>query len=215
MSAKIYKDGAFQDAPIPKVFAGGVEKETTGRIWKDGSWQDVWSPRLWLYRDGDECVDVTGGWMKILYWSVGADFSSCFVKNPTNMIVREISKTAYGAPAFYTKNAIPCTGNKKLYVEYSISNVAYNPAGGVLYGTGGDTRNYYQDGAITPDKEPWQVETYSYNGATSQGMTINRGIVSIDWTNSNKAPMHATAWVRCGYDSIDTVAMTIHKAYIE
>lgn len=42
----------------------GAWVETTGMAWdtQAQAWEEKWSRVEYLYKDGDECVDVTGGW---------------------------------------------------------------------------------------------------------------------------------------------------------
>lgn len=48
MAVKVYKNGAWQDVPVPKISTGGVMADTTGRVFKDGAWVDVWNPGIKL-----------------------------------------------------------------------------------------------------------------------------------------------------------------------
>lgn len=49
--------------PKRREFAwGGVFEDSVGYACKNGIWEQVWPTKLWLYRDGDECSEVTGGW---------------------------------------------------------------------------------------------------------------------------------------------------------
>lgn len=56
---------AWQDPEdIQTTGAGGVMESAKAlrEAQADGTWVDVWPTKLWLYRDGDECSEVTGGW---------------------------------------------------------------------------------------------------------------------------------------------------------
>ncbi len=65
--------GAFVEAETPRINMGGVFCDSIGRIYQDGAWRDVWPTKLWLYREGDECSTVTGGWgaVRIAYETMG------------------------------------------------------------------------------------------------------------------------------------------------
>ena len=60
---------AFVETAPPLVYDPVLEayRETEGLVYNPAleAWQKVWPERpekLYLYRDGDECTDVTGGW---------------------------------------------------------------------------------------------------------------------------------------------------------
>lgn len=73
---------------------------------------------LYLYNDGYECEDVTGGWDKIS--------SDCVItKNDSNMTVTSSSfATGVRMNYFSTINAINLSGYKKLYADISMINGA-------------------------------------------------------------------------------------------
>ena len=61
---KIWSTGAYRD-PETLLVPGtdGVYQEAeAARIKVDGAWVDVWPSEKYLYKSGDECTDITGGW---------------------------------------------------------------------------------------------------------------------------------------------------------
>lgn len=70
MSVKIWDavTGAWKDAETMQRYDASMQayKEcASAKRQTDGIWKKVWPDRpetLYLYKDGDECIDVTGGW---------------------------------------------------------------------------------------------------------------------------------------------------------
>lgn len=74
---------------------------------------DATPPQLYLYKEGDECVDITGGWQ---YYNA----SSTVTKNGSYMDVKILgSSTVDGCSRFSTVNAIDLTPYSNLYIEYN------------------------------------------------------------------------------------------------
>lgn len=68
---KIWSAGAYQDPEtllVPGI-DGIYQEAEAARIKVDGAWVDVWPSRLYLYKNGNECSAVTGGWgVKLNYY---------------------------------------------------------------------------------------------------------------------------------------------------
>lgn len=135
MGVKIYdnESKAFKDAETPLVHDGNLRawKESTGLVWNDElqAWEERWKPvpnPLWLYKGGDECVDVTGGW--------GFAGTATVQKNSNNLYISSIS---YSSGSFTTTKAIDFTQYSKLRIDFSCQKKgesATNPAIGIAVG---------------------------------------------------------------------------------
>lgn len=101
------------------------------------------SSKLWLYRTGDEMIDVTGGWVE----STGVPFEGGTVtKNSDNITIVENSATTNFFKQVYTVNKIDLTNYKYLYVEYDY--VASGSGASLRFGVGDTTPVEPQDGYI-------------------------------------------------------------------
>lgn len=98
MSVKIYDStiGAFKDAETPKIWdaEAGAYKDSVGLVRNESAqaWEERWpaikSP-LYLYNEGDECADATGGWngkgMSSSSWPGGKSTIPTITKNTDNI----------------------------------------------------------------------------------------------------------------------------------
>lgn len=69
--------------------------------------------KLYLYKDGDECVDVTGG------WSARNLNGGVLTKNPTDMV---LSGTSTSSVQAFTNNPIDLSGYSTYCIEVSSSS---------------------------------------------------------------------------------------------
>ena len=90
MAVKIWdaQANAFKDAEIPMVWdsQAGAYKDSTGLVYDEsaGAWSERWGDnKVWLYKDGDECTGITGGWSFIQ--NPNYPSKSKLTKNTTNM----------------------------------------------------------------------------------------------------------------------------------
>lgn len=74
----------------------------------DGVWGQVWPERLYLYKTGDECIGVTGGWAP--YASAGATAT----KDTDSLTITMNGDSYYQTGQFCPKKAIDFTGYSKL-----------------------------------------------------------------------------------------------------
>ena len=84
--------GAFVEAGTPRINMGGVFCDSIGRVYQDGAWRDVWPIKKYLYRSGDECMDVTDGWSDTTF---GSNTKISSIRN-TNSIEIKMTKTSVG-----------------------------------------------------------------------------------------------------------------------
>ena len=58
--------GAFKETAPPLLYDPAIEayRDTEGYVHDNAleAWRKVWPTKLWLYKDGDECTSITGGW---------------------------------------------------------------------------------------------------------------------------------------------------------
>ena len=69
--------------------------------------------KLWLYKNGDEFENVTGGWQKT-YFANGSGGTA--TKNETNLYMVGANASTWGNCGFATVNPISCEGYSKLYI---------------------------------------------------------------------------------------------------
>ena len=121
---------------------------------------DAPPPLLYLYKDGDECIDVTGG------WHINSAVYGSVTKNSNNMYMKGL--TSGGRLTLYTTNSIDCKEYKYLYFEIE-----------------GKTINYPSRFGIKSDKSQ---DIYLSFYEMVAGQTYNKQIVKIDISNIISAP---------------------------
>lgn len=91
---------------VPKLEATG-DSET---------WKQVWPKRLYLYNEGDECIDITGGWV-----NTSSSNKSYATKKSNSLSVYSNANdgTYYGALSTYNK--IPIVKYKKLCACFDVN----------------------------------------------------------------------------------------------
>lgn len=72
---------------------------------------------LYLYNDGDECTDITGGWVDEFAINDATYIRKNIIKNTNNM---QIINEEYKYLSCGTKNLIDITNYKYLYMEYEV-----------------------------------------------------------------------------------------------
>lgn len=67
--------GVFAEPEIPMAYNPDTNawEDTEGYVYDSATdaWEEAWPRKLWLYKDGDECADVTGGWNAYPYRNRG------------------------------------------------------------------------------------------------------------------------------------------------
>lgn len=108
-SLKAVKDGVFADVPSVKIDAAGVKQEV----------YPTKPPILYLYKDGDECVNVTGGWNCLAMpggiLTKKADCINTYSYNGGN----------FGSIRVFTRNKIDTSGYKYLNVTKKTTTISY------------------------------------------------------------------------------------------
>nr|DAJ48919.1 MAG TPA: hypothetical protein [Caudoviricetes sp.] len=152
MSVKIYdaSAGAFKDAPTPQIYDASAQayKDSTGLVYdtSKGAWDERWGGKLWLYKDGDECRDVTGGW---LLQKAIANSVCTFEKCIDSMQLSGTYKAGYhfGSAFVYTTKMIDFRKFSKIKALVNISlsgdiNESSNEISNVCIGYGQETVDY-------------------------------------------------------------------------
>ena len=117
----------------PDKHGGGVFCDSVGRVYQDGAWRDVWPTKRWLYRNGDECTGVTGGWVFPVMqtekdvFDYKHDGSSTREKRKRSIYLHAIGSEHLNSVSVYTKKPIDFVGYGKLCVllDYKITNNGY------------------------------------------------------------------------------------------
>ena len=119
MSVKIYDStiGAFKDAETPLIWNESAQawEDSVGLAWNESAqaWEEKWSAQkiLYLYDQGNQCADITGGWSN--GWSYGGG-------GTTSLLANEFRVNAdYGqnAKGLETNKAIDVSEYTKLIAE--------------------------------------------------------------------------------------------------
>jgi len=74
--------------------------------------------KLWLYREGDECEDVTGGWR--LEKLSGTSASPVLTKEANRL---RLQAPQWSEGYLHTNNTISTRGYSKIYVDYSVEGL--------------------------------------------------------------------------------------------
>lgn len=140
MSVKIY-DAASQafvePQNVPRRYdtESGAWADTTGKAYSqtDAAWTERWSQNnmLYLYNEGDECTDVTGGWTVGWTYTIGGHYS--YRKETDHLYLNAGGDQVQVAVSFTTKNFIDVSKYSKLCVEASTSVLSNTGLGFGLY----------------------------------------------------------------------------------
>lgn len=167
MSVKIWDSAsqAFvepQNVPRRYDAESGAFVDTTGKAYDVGAaaWAEKWSPNkpLYLYNEGDECVDITGGW-KLKPYS-GYESYTSVKKNASNMYFYLAYANYCGS--LVTNNKIDVTGYSKLIFS-----------GNFEFGTGAQT-NYIPNVFLGVEYNSVPSSGY-YGGGTLDNPTVSYG----------------------------------------
>lgn len=85
--------------------------------------------RLYLYREGDECEEVTGGWITQglgLQVEHNVPQAPILTKNATNMVLSRTSATAYACGITLPQNKIDFTKYKTINIVVDFAGIASN-----------------------------------------------------------------------------------------
>lgn len=138
MSVKIWDSAsqAFvepQNVPRRYDAENGAFVDTTGKVYDAdaAAWAEKWSQnkQLYLYNEGDECVDITGGWK--LKPRSGCESYTSVQKNATNMYFYLANANYHGS--LVTNNKIDVAGYRKLVFSgnFEFGTSSYTPTVGL------------------------------------------------------------------------------------
>lgn len=130
MAAMIWDEQsqAWKEAETPLVYdaASGALIDTAGMTFdaEAQAWEEAWGPKkiLYLYNNGDECTDVTGGWKYQPYNYYSSSFVS---KEPTierrvdSLYTRLVFNRSFDCALIGTANIINISKYTKMYCEVS------------------------------------------------------------------------------------------------
>ena len=119
MSVKIYDStiGAFKDAETPLIWDEQAQawKDSVGLVWNESAqaWEERWSAQkiLYLYDQGNQCADITGGWSN--GWSYGGGGTTSLLDNE----FRVSADYGQNAKGLETNKAIDVSEYTKLIAE--------------------------------------------------------------------------------------------------
>ncbi len=202
MAVKIWDDAlqAFKEGDIPLIYDEGLQawKESTGLVWNDGlrCWQERWKPvpdPLWLYNEGDECLEVTGGW-------TGSDErgTGTHQKLESSLCLHCEDNTNGGqAGRFSTGNAIDVSGHSKCYIEYSVT-----------LRTGGNPGN--PSGSLSLEASGSQLAVVAFGGPSDP--MGERAVASVDISAAKSANVTFRAIATSGWGKI---RINAHRIWLE
>lgn len=106
----------------PEDCFGGVAKETTGRIYQNDAWVDVWSPKVWLIKDGVE-TSVAGGYIATNMCENGEEINTVLVNPSVNKTAGKFAVSVsrmqanHHAGTLFLKNPVEITTYATLKVD--------------------------------------------------------------------------------------------------
>ncbi len=177
---------AFRESGTPLAYNPGLGawQETEGCVYNSqlGAWEKVWPGELYLYKDGDECTDITGGWKYQPY----NYYSSAFTcKMPTierradSLYTRLVFGRSFNCALIGTANIIDTSRYTKMCCEVSGTCSSTNAAcwGEIAAFAGGYSYNY---------KKQYGCEI-CYGGYGGHYASSNHALLELDITDISSA----------------------------
>lgn len=127
VSFNALKKNGLQIYPISaKQYIGGEWVEKSVKSYQGGAWVE-WISTVYLYNTGDECTDITGGWVAkaLKRPDQGSAAEPTVTKNTDNLFIK--GKASNGG-VVHTQNKINLSGKKKLEFDGTLTPAS---AGGV------------------------------------------------------------------------------------
>ena len=112
---------------------------------------------LWLYREGDECIDVTGGWTGNTYDGRGS------VAKNSDHLSAVTNNAPYANAGFCTNELIDFTGYHTLNIEYELS--------------GKVSGNFF---GFSSSKPTSNDDIWSFSSGNAVTVSTNNGKLSLD-----------------------------------
>lgn len=131
-------EGIYAEAEPPMCYDPAMEayKDTEGHMYNHAmeAWKKVWPTRpkaLYLYNQGDECTDITGGWVTTYEnspqygtWTGG---NSAISKEPASMVLTVSASSNYSSGSIVTANPIDLTNYNTMYTDVGALLYAGSP----------------------------------------------------------------------------------------
>lgn len=118
MTSRRFNGSAWVDMSIRRRFNGSAWIDMQyGRRFNGSAWIDMWTNGTYLYKDGDECATLTGGWLDGLVYNG----SACILTKSPSL---QLAKTAQGNECsrwVRTANPINLTNFTTLIFDWSCS----------------------------------------------------------------------------------------------
>lgn len=185
--------------------------ETTGKAYDQtaGAWEEKWSPKIYLFNDGDECTDLTGGWDKGTAYTWN---NSHAMQNDGKSLYSGVLDEYKDANGASTVKAIDVTLYKKLNVIVSVKCSLITPT------------PYYGAVALFGVKPSnWQNTVYnqllnkSLDYFIGSVQTIDKYLITIDISDINQNAYVFVSALTNGLNNTDAHPLEVwyHKIWLE
>lgn len=119
------KNGIFVYPNSVKQYVDGAWVDVTSMSYQGGEWKE-WL--LYLYKEGNECTDITGGWVAKA-WRLNSNFTAkvpTLKKQSNRMNIVYSSSDTNTSGAICVEEDVDVTLHKTLYIDYDTENSEYN-----------------------------------------------------------------------------------------
>lgn len=212
MSVKIYDStiGAFKDAETPLIWDEQAQawKDSVGLVWNESAqaWEERWGAiksTLYLYNEGDECTDVTGGWQPYAYrmYNWGIAKAPSVSKGSKSITVSMTANSTQNRGVLMPVNKTNTDGYKRVcfhIVSATISEV--NQSTGVNIHTGNIFNGYTFD----------DIQTVLVVGQDAGGKVTDK-IVTVEFNSLEEKNIAVVLTLSQG----DTASITFDKVWLE
>jgi hypothetical protein len=163
--------------------------------------------KLWLYKDGDECEDVTGGWGWC--WKLSTYTNGFITKNADNITFGE-ETDGYGNLFLFTSNLIDMSRYSTLHcimdVTHSYQSNSSYPNGVDLYCSPNEQT---QGGQVSLSDDAPHYGYFLSSGETFSGKELVLDISDVS------TPMSALLYAFSFSLGADKITAVLHKMWIE
>ena len=158
MSVKIYDStiGSFKDAETPLIWDEQAQawKDSVGLVWNESAqaWEERWSAiksTLYLYNEGDECTNVTGGWEATVSGRTGG------IVTKSGESIKITSNSGYNEMMIVTQKTVDLSKYTKIgfvLSDLAASQTYTNTAGYINFSSNRTQYVYVSEFAISSDK---------------------------------------------------------------
>ena len=171
---------AFKDAETPKIYSSGdgAYVDAHGKIWDENAqaWVDAWvesGPPGYLYYQGNECKNITGGWEGTGKPVGGWDINGTLVKGSSSMTLTA-DGTGYSQASIYynasTNNMISLTAGQKVHLYFdSITTTGFNVT---LILSKTDSGNGIYNSCVGSPADQWNAYRYGNSNNVVAGDNV-------------------------------------------